>query len=218
MKKKNCRNLKVALIMLAAFVLWTVAVRFIDVKAIGPDGSCVGFATVNAMIHKLTGVHWLLYHITDWLGLVPIFVAMGFALLGLMQWIKRKKLREVDYSIFILAGFYIVVIAIYILFEFITVNYRPVLIDGVLEKSYPSSTTLLVMCVMPTAIMQLKNRIKNTSLRKCVIFLISTFIVFMVAGRLASGVHWFTDILGGAILSTGLVMMYRYFLGMDNYR
>lgn len=131
MKKKNCRNLKVALIMLAAFVLWTVAVCFIDVKAIGPDGSCVGFATVNARIHELTGVHWLLYHITDWLGLVPIFVAMGFALLGLMQWIKRKKLSEVDYSIFILAGFYIVVIAIYILFEFITVNYRPVLIDGV---------------------------------------------------------------------------------------
>lgn len=152
--------------MLSAFVLWTVAVQFIDVRAIGPNGSSVGFATINGFVHKLTGVHMSLYNVTDWLGLVPVFVAMGFALFGFAQWIKRKHLSKVDYSIFVLGGFYIAVMAVYVLFEMITVNYRPVLINGILEKSYPSSTTLIVMCVMPTAIMQFNSRIKNTVLKK----------------------------------------------------
>lgn len=201
--------------MLTAFVLWTVAVQFIDVRTIGPNGSSVGFATINGFVHKLTGVHMSLYNVTDWLGLVPIFVAMGFALFGFAQWIKRKHLSKVDYSIFVLGGFYIAVMAVYILFEMITVNYRPVLINGILEKSYPSSTTLIVMCVMPTAIMQFNSRIKNTALKKTMSFLITAFIVFMVIGRLVSGVHWFTDIIGGALLSAGLVALYRYAISLN---
>ncbi len=215
MKKKNRRYLYLSVSMLTAFVLWTVAVQFIDVRTIGPNDSSVGFATINGFVHKLTGVHMSLYNVTDWLGLVPIFVAMGFALFGFAQWIKRKHLSKVDYSIFVLGGFYIAVMAVYILFEMITVNYRPVLINGILEKSYPSSTTLIVMCVMPTAIMQFNSRIKNTVLKKTMSFLITAFIVFMVIGRLASGVHWFTDIIGGALLSAGLVALYRYAISLS---
>lgn len=212
MKKKNNRSLYALLLMLGGFVLWTTAVRFIDVKSIGPCGSDVGFATVNAFVHKLTGVHMCLYRITDWLGLVPIFVAAGFAVLGLAQWIKRKSLSGVDYSILVLGGFYIVLIAVYVLFEFVTVNYRPVLIDGRLEASYPSSTTLLVMCVMRTAVIQLNRRINNVLLKKTVSLVITAFIIFMVAGRLISGVHWFTDIVGGVLFSVGFTEMYRYLL------
>ena len=214
MKKKNLKSLYASIFMLGAFVLWTIAVRFIDVRAIGPDGSSVGFATVNAFFHKLTGVHMSLYYITDWLGLIPIFVAMGFALLGLVQWIKRKQLSKVDYSIFVLGVFYIAVMAVYVLFETVTVNYRPVLIGGILEGSYPSSTTLLVMCVMPVAVMQLNSRIKNAVIRKRLRDFIIAFTIFLVAGRLASGVHWLTDIAGGVLLSAGLVMMYRYFVSL----
>ena len=215
MKKKSRRYLYLSLTMLSLFVLWTVSVRFVDVKSIGPEGSSVGFATINGLVHKITGVHMLLYNITDWLGLVPIFVAMGFGLLGLAQLIKRKRLSKVDYSIFVLGGFYIAVIAVYALFETVTVNYRPVLINGFLEKSYPSSTTLLVMCVMPTAIMQFNSRTKNTALKKSVSLLITAFIIFMVVGRLISGVHWFTDIIGGALLSAGLVMMYCAIVSLE---
>ena len=207
------RDICIALGLLAAFALWTIAISLIDVQAIGPQGSTVGFATLNSMVHKLTGVHMQLYTITDWLGLVPVAFGFGFALLGLAQWIKRKSILKVDRSILILGAFYIVTLAAYLFFESYVINYRPVLIAGYLEASYPSSTTLLVLCVMPTAMMQLRGRIKNHALCKAVTSAITSFIVFMVAGRLVSGVHWLTDIIGGILLSAGLVMIYDSLIG-----
>ncbi len=206
--KKTKKRLIIAAGFLAAFVLWTVAVCVVDVQPIGPDGSSVGFAAVNGFVHKLTGVHWSLYIITDWLGLVPIAVCFGFGVLGLIQWIKRKKITKVDKSILALGGFYILVMAVYILFEYVVINRRPVLIDGFLEGSYPSSTTMLVLCVMPTAMMQLRDRIKNKAADRVVLLAISAFTVFMVVGRLVSGVHWASDIIGGILLSAGLVLLY----------
>ena len=215
MKKKKQKNFCIAICMLIVFVMWTAAIRFVDVQAIGPQESSVGFATINQFVHNLTGVHMSLYTITDWLGLVPLMFVMGFGTLGLIQWIKRKHILKVDYNILILGGFYIVVMAVYVLFEMLVVNYRPVLIGGILEASYPSSTTMLVMCVMPTAIMQFNARIKNGILKRWVSSAITVFIAFMVIGRLVSGVHWFTDIVGGALLSAGLVMLYCSACGLE---
>lgn len=212
MKRKS---FYIGLGLLVLFIIWTVALQFVDVEAIGPQGSSVGFASLNKMVLGVTGVHMSLYTITDWLGLVPVCFIMGFGILGLCEWIKRKKLFKVDYSILTLGGFYIIVMLAYIFFEMYVVNYRPILINGILEASYPSSTTMLVMCVMPTAIMQFNSRIKNKGLKKCVNILITAFVVFMVIGRLVSGVHWFSDIIGGALLSSGLVLIYRFISNLE---
>ena len=193
---------------LTAFVLWTLAVKTVDVQTIGPCASAVGFAAVNGWFHSLTGVHMTLYTITDWLGLVPVAFGFGFAILGLVQWIRRKSICRVDRSILVLGIFYIVTLAAYLFFEDFVINYRPVLIQGFLEASYPSSTTLLVLCVMPTAQLQLRSRIQNPILRRITCAAITVFIVFMVVGRLLSGVHWLTDILGGILLGLGLVTLY----------
>lgn len=208
LKQKKQKKGIAAVCVLAAFILWTAAVRAVDVQAIGPQGSTVGFASVNCMIHDLTGVHMTLYTITDWMGLIPLGIAMGFACLGLVQWIQRKQPRKVDASILMLGGFYLAVMAAYLFFESVVINYRPVLIEGVLEASYPSSTTMLVLCVMPTAWMQFRIRIRNDRLRRCVATAVSLFVLFMVLGRLVSGVHWLSDIIGGILLSGGLVMLY----------
>lgn len=193
---------------LAAFVLWTVMVCIVDVRHIGPMGSAVGFGSMNGFVHHLTGVHFGLYHITDWLGLVPFLVCAGFGFLGLVQWMQRKRLGKVDFDLLVLGGFYLVTVGAYLFFEQVVINYRPVLICGVLEASYPSSTTMLVMCVMPTTVMQLRRRIKNKGVRDGLSVAIAGFVAFMVVGRLVSGVHWFTDIIGGALLSAGLVSLY----------
>ena len=209
-RDQNKKRLYAAAGLLAAFLLWTVAVCVLDVRAIGPCGSNVGFASFNQFVHGLTGVNMTLYTVTDWLGLVPIGVAMGFAMLGLVQWVRRKKLSRVDHSLFVLGGFYLVVVAVFVFFEVMVVNYRPVLIEGVLEASYPSSTTLLVTCVMPTAALQLRDRINRAWACRCVTLVIAAFVAFMVIGRLLSGVHWVTDIIGGALLSAGLVTLYSF--------
>lgn len=207
--EKAKKHFIISAILILGFVLWTVAIRLVDVQPIGPLGSSVGLAEINKFIHNLTGVHLKLYNITDWLGLVPICICMGFGVLGLIQWVKRKSICKVDFSILALGVFYIVTIALFLFFENFIINYRPILINGYLEASYPSSTTLLVTCVMPTAFIQLNKRIKNQMLKTITLLLIIVFIVFMVMSRLISGVHWFSDIVGGTLISAGLVVLYR---------
>ena len=209
MKKRNLHLLTAGLLLLGAFALWTAAVCLVDVHPIGPNGSSVGFAALNGVVHRTLGVHWPLYTLTDWLGLVPMGFVFGFAILGLVQLIRRRSLGRVDRDILVLGGFYLVVLAAYLLFEKFAVNYRPVLIDGFLEASYPSSHTMLVICIMGTAIMQFRRLLPEK--KGLHIFLDGAavlLIVVTVVGRLLSGVHWFTDILAGVLLSSALVMLY----------
>ena len=202
-KKKN-----LAVSLLVAFSLWTWAVCTVDVQPVGPLDSTVGFARLNGFVHRLTGVHLWLYNLTDWLSLIPFALVGAFGILGLAQWIRRKSLLRVDRSLLTLGGFYLAVLAFYALFEIWVINYRPVLIEGVLEASYPSSTTLLVLCVMSTVQMQLRRRLRPGALRRMVCTMLPCFTAFMVLARLLSGVHWLTDILGGAVLSAALVTAY----------
>ena len=194
MKKQNRILILAALGCLTAFILWTVLVVYVDVQPIGPENSAVGFAALNGAFHSLTGVHWMLYALTDWLGLVPIVIALSFAGLGLHQLIQRRSMLRVDRSILALGVFYIVVLAVYFLFEKVIINYRPVLIENRLEASYPSSTTMLALCILPTAMMQLSSRIRAGVIRKTVLLLLAIFSAFLVVGRLLSGVHWLSDI------------------------
>ena len=196
-------------ILLLGFALWTILIQTVDVQPMGVNGTSVGFAAVNTWFHRMTGVHMGIYTITDWLGLVPIAICMGFGILGLMQWIRRKSIVQVDKDILLLGGYYILVIIGYLIFEMIPINYRPILIDGAMEASYPSSTTLLVLSVMPTLLFQVNRRAKNPTARRITAAFVVLFSVFMVIGRLIAGVHWLTDIVGSVLLSAGLYILYR---------
>lgn len=206
--KNTSKRFLLSIWFLIAFILWTLALGWIDVQPIGPNGTAVGFAAVNGFVHNLTGVCMPIYTITDWLGLVPVFIGFGFAVLGLCQWIRRKHILKVDFSILMLGVFYLLMLCVYLLFESVVVNYRPVLIHGYLEVSYPSSTTLLTLCVMPTTAWQLRRRIHRPWLRKVTLALILLFMLFMVGGRLLAGVHWLTDIVGGVLLAAAMVCLY----------
>lgn len=208
-KKKNDNNFIVAAGLLVLFILYTVAIMFIDVHPIGPQGSSVGFASINQYFHTLFGTNMLLYSITDWLSIPILFIMIGFAMVGLVQLIKRKSLFCVDSSILLLGGFYVLLFLAYLFFEFFVVNYRPVLIEGVLEPSYPSSTTMLMMCMIPTAIMQFQRLISSKRLKNIVNAFCGIYTGFMVIGRVLSGVHWITDIVGGILFSATFVMLYN---------
>lgn len=207
--KKNSRNgFLFGFIFIFLFIMWTLSVRSFDLQAIGPNGSYVGFGRLNLWAKELLGVHFFLYYLTDWLSVLPLMAALGFGILGLAQWIKRRSFFKVDFNLIILGAFYLLVIGAFALFEILSINFRPVLIDGVLEASYPSSTTLLITFTIPTAIIQLREYISNRTLYRIAYSILSVFGVFMVVCRLISGVHWLSDIVGGLFLGAGLVSLY----------
>lgn len=209
MKKNGKRLLFLGIVFVATFIIWTVLIQVVDVQPVGPNGTDIGFATFNCWFHKLTGVHMTIYIITDWLGLVPLFVCMIFGVMGFLQMIKRRCLFKVDYDIIFLGIYYVIVVLGYLVFEMIPINYRPILIAGILEASYPSSTTLLVLSVTPTLIFQVNRRLENATIKKIIGILTIIFTAFMVMGRLVSGVHWFTDIVGSIVLSAGIFSIYK---------
>lgn len=209
MNREGKKALYTGVLLIAAFAVFTMLVQRVDVQAVGVHGTDVGFAALNTRFHRMTGVHMAVYHVTDWLGLVPIGVCMFFAGLGVMQWLKRKRLLRVDADILLLGVYNVIVIGCYLGFEMLSVHYRPVLIEGRMEASYPSSTTLLVLSVMPTLVFQARRRLKNTQAREIICMLTRVFSILMVLSRLVSGVHWLVDIVGSSLLSTGLFCLYK---------
>ena len=218
MERNTKKHLSTGLGLLLAFALWTVLILFVDVQKAGPSETEVGFATFNIWFHRLTGEHMTLYTITDWLGLVPIAVCLGFGALGLVQLFRRKGLQNVDPDILLLGGYYVLVILGYLFFEAVPINYRPVLIEGRLEASYPSSTTLLVLSVMPTLKLQIDRRCDRAGVKTVTGVFAALFSAFMVIGRLFSGVHWVTDIVGAVFLGLGLFFIYRYGVELSDRR
>ncbi len=209
MKERGKRWLLTGSMWIAGFVVWTILVQTVDVQPVGQNEKVVGFATFNLWFHRLTGVHMMLYTITDWLGLIPLAVCIIFGGIGLVQVFKRKSLFKVDSDIIWLGIYYVVVIFCYLIFEMIPINYRPILIDGRMEASYPSSTTLLVLSVMPTLVFQVNRRVENALVCKIIVVLSVIFTMFMVIGRLIAGVHWFTDIVGSVMVSAGVFCLYK---------
>ena len=201
-------TLSAALLILFAALI--VAIKTVDVQNVGPNGSQIGLATLNLRVHQRTGLQMGWYDITDKLGKICILIAPCFALLGLYQLIRRRSLKHVDADLWALAGLYVALGAAYVLFEKVIINYRPVILptETALEASFPSSHTMLAVCLVSSALVQAERRIGNQK----VLFLLDVLGVLMMlvmsVGRLASGVHWLTDVLGGVLLGAALTAAY----------
>ena len=209
------RNLLFSVLFLFLAILFTILVQVVDVEAIGPNGSLVGFATINQLVFDTLKTNDTLYHLTERVGILPIFIALLYALVGFGELIKTKDLRKVDKNLLSLAVFYIVVIGVYVLFEIYEVNYRPILMDGVLEASYPSSHTMMAICICGSSLF-ISKRIFKAQFAKVLNLLSILVMIFLVVGRLVSGVHWFTDILGGILISGALLMI--FYMVIDSFK
>ena len=166
MKKNEKKSLLIGSIFIAMFAVWTVLILTVDVQPLGQNGTSIGFATFNCWFHHFTGVNMAIYTITDWMGLVPVAICLSFAGIGLVQLIKRRSLFRVDADIMILGVYFVIVFLAYAIFEMIPINYRPILIEGRMEASYPSSTTLLVLSVMPALVEQIKRRLSGIRVKQ----------------------------------------------------
>ena len=200
------------LVLFIITAVYTLLVMKYDVQNIGPKGSSVGFAGINGLVHKALPYNETWYKITKYLGVVPFLYCVFYGLQGIMQLIKHKSIKKVDKRLLYLGLFYVVMLAVYVLADKIVINYRPILEDGVLESSYPSSHTLLAVCVCASSLLIAKYYIKNPKLLRLFNYGTMILMAVLVIGRLLSGVHWLTDIMGGIIISTFLVYLYYSFI------
>ena len=192
-------------------VILIALVRLVDVAPIGADGTSIGLSHLNQFVFDLFGVNMLWYNITDWLGVAAVLTGFVFAVTGLVQLIKRRSLLKVDREILSLGGLYIVVIALYLFFENVIINYRPIIMPDNTspEASFPSSHTMLVCVIMGSAAMLINRYIRNKPLNRILRAVCYVIIGVTVVGRLIAGVHWFTDILGGILISVTLLSLYE---------
>lgn len=212
MEKTKRKKIICILTVATIFVIFTIALMSYDVKEIGPMASSVGFSQFNDFMHHFIGVNMLYYEITDWLGLFPVFIGLIFAFMGLYQLIQRKSIKKVDRKIIGLGIYYVILIIVYIFFETFIINYRPILIDGFLEPSYPSTHIMISLCVLIPAHFMIKEMIKNKVLIITINLLISLVLIIIIFGRILSGVHWMTDIIGGLLLSSTLILSFLTFV------
>ena len=215
-KKINIKNIDPKLLKIISLfivsIIFILLVKFYDTNNIGPKYSEVGFSSLNALINNITGYNEIFYKLTKYLGFIPFLLVAYYAYIGIQQLIKRKNLLKVDKKIIILGLFYIAVLLVYIFFEKVVINYRPILMDGELEASFPSSHTMMALCICLSSLLISKDYIKNKKTFK-IINIITIIIMFtLVIGRLISGVHWLTDIIGGIIISFTLVSIYEYLI------
>ena len=211
---KNKKNILICVLLVLISIIYTLLVKYVDTSTIGPNGSVVGFSSLNSFVFNLTGNNMTLYKITEILGIIPILIALMYAVIGLIQVIDRKSLK-VDKELIALGILYIIVILIYVFFEKCIINYRPVFIDGILEASYPSSHTLLSICICGSALLINKYLFNNKKNYKYINIISIISMVLIVLGRLLSGVHWASDIIGSIIISiTLLKILETYYLSI----
>ncbi|MCR4991238.1 MAG: phosphatase PAP2 family protein [Lachnospiraceae bacterium] len=221
MEDNKKRNLMWTLVLFGAFVIYTVCVKFVDVAPIGPEGSSVGFSGLNKAIHDLLGYNEFFYLISKILGLFAIMFMGMVALIALWQVIQRKSLFKADRCYYVIGVFYVIVLIVYLFFEVCIVNFRPVILDEGLEASYPSSHTVLAISVFLSGAIWFK-RIISREMKTFVPTILYAFTFLMVVSRLISGVHWFTDIIGGvvggAFLTSLYMTMVSYFENADKQK
>ena len=205
------RKLLTAGIGLLLTVILIALVRLVDAAPIGAQGTSIGLSHLNQFVFDLFGVNMLWYNITDWLGVAAVLTGFVFAVTGLVQLIKRRSLLKVDREILSLGGLYIVVIGLYLFFENVIINYRPIIMPDNTspEASFPSSHTMLVCVIMGSAAMLINRYIRNKPLNRILRAVCYVIIGVTVVGRLIAGVHWFTDILGGILISVTLLSLYE---------
>lgn len=194
----------------ALFAALLVVVLNVDVAAIGPEGTRVGLSSLNKAVHDAVGVHLNWYTITDYLGYGALLVAALFAALGCAQMIKRRGFAKVDREILALGGLYVALLAIYVFFEKVIVNYRPIIMpdETAPEASFPSSHTMLACTILGSTILVLRKYVKNPPLRIALQAACAAAMAVLVIGRFYSGAHWLTDILGGLLISAALLSLF----------
>ena len=209
-KQSKSTALFASILLLISSIVFTVAVSFLDVKENPDGGHNIGLSSVNLAFHKTFPYNEVLHNISEYAGYIPVLFALFFALMGAGQALKHKSFKRVDNVLFFLAGYYVIVGFVYLIFEKFCINVRPIMLDGEWEASYPSSHTLFSITLSASAILVNDIFYAKAKWRRPMNVLAYIFMLSVPVLRLFSGVHWLSDIVGGVIISATLVSILNY--------
>ena len=211
--KKDLRLLLAGGVLLLLFCLLTVLLLTVDVRPVGPLGSEVGLAGLNAAAFSALGTSETFLEIGELLGLFALFVVGGAALFGIVSLVRVRSLRRIDRGLLLLGGFYAILLALYVLFEVAVLNYRPVMTGGVLEASYPSSHTMLAVFVFIGGWLFARRYLAGRRAADVALGTTAALLSLITAlSRLLAGVHWLTDVIGALLLSGALLCFFAALL------
>ena len=212
-------NYLLSFILLVIAIVFTILVAKVDVKTVevkpidgvtqnGVLTTDIGFSSLNQSVADKISFNNTFYKISKYAGYLALVFVAFYGFTGLIELMQKKSLKGVNKALYMLAAFYVCVAIVYVLFEVVVINNRPVDMGEGLEASFPSSHTMLALCVCGSSLIASKYIIKKDNFRKCLNLISWVVMLLVVCTRTLSGVHWITDIFGGILISVFMLNVF----------
>lgn len=209
--KKEAINFILAIVFLVLSAGFIYGCKNINVDKVGPNKVEVGYSSINEKVFNKLGKNDKYDKISDYLLYEAMATVGIFGVIGLYQLIRRKSLLKIDGDIWMLAWYYVLVVAVYVGFDKLSINLRPILTEKGAEPSFPSSHTLITFCFLGVTMIQASDRVRKKALRWFINIVCIGSMLAMPILRLLAGMHWFSDVVGGIIIGHVFVLAYKAF-------
>ena len=211
------KKLKYSIIILGIIGLVNLFFVFLlkvaNVKLTGTYNTSIGLGSINLKLRDLIGTSKAFDIISTIILVIAFLIVAAEIALAIYELVKRKDIEKLDNEIWALSVTYAALAFIFAVFNYaLIINVRPVVIDGKLESSYPSTHVLVSLTVFLTGITMTSYLVKDKKLKLGIDIALIALSVLVVITRMLSGKHWFTDIIGGILASGFLYWMHITFI------
>lgn len=187
-------------------LIFTILVSFVDVKIFNVTNTKIGLYSLNKifLVNSINSNY--INIISNGIFLICLLVIILMLLLITFEYFKTKKINKNNLNFFI---HFLIMVLIWIIFDkILIINYRPILINGNIEGSYPSTHVMVSTFVLLFLSDQLKKIFKNDK----IFYIISIgLIIIQSISRILLTMHWFTDIIGGLLI--GCLLFFTFLRG-----
>lgn len=187
-------------------LIFTILVSFVDVKIYNVTNTEIGLYSLNKifLVNSINSNY--INIISNGIFLICLLVIILMLLLITFEYFKTKKINKNNLNFII---HFLIMVLIWIIFDkILIINYRPILINGNIEGSYPSTHVMVSTFVLLFLSDKLKKIFKNDK----IFYIISIgLIIIQSISRILLTMHWFTDIIGGLLI--GCLLFFTFLRG-----
>lgn len=189
------------------FLVLTVSLLLVDVQSAGAQ--TVGWASLNFWWHDLISVQHGWHIVSNIVATVTLLALCAMVVWQFIIMLRGKSFRAFLKQWLAFDITVILLVLCYVLFQIVVVNYRPIMIDGMAEVSYPSSHILLFATLLPLIVCECWHNVPSKVWRRVIAVSALVLMVVGIVARALCGYHWLTDSVGALLLSAALVAWYK---------